>query len=219
MTRGGCSSHAGEDVPVCHSARQAGHSPEPYPQPPHPLAHPPTVEQIMHMFEERRSNDLLEVLKSVQAMVRNNGNINGNHSKLSDFQKTNPPSFTQVVDPMEADDWLRTIENKLDIARTEEGDKVPFATHYLEGFVAIWWDNTKAMWPADEEITCDKFKEEFCTYHILAGILKVKQREFLALTQGNLSVTEYLNKFNHLARYSLYYVAMKRERLTDSLED
>ena len=65
------------------------------------------------MFEERRSNDLVELLKSVQVMVGNNGNTNGNHSKLSDFQRTKPPGFMQVANPMEADDWLRTIEINL----------------------------------------------------------------------------------------------------------
>ena len=139
MMRGGCSSHAGEEVPVCRSARQVEQSPEPYPQPLPPPPHSPTVEQIMYMFEERRSNDLLELLKIVHAMVGNDGNTNGNHSKLSDFQRTKPPSFTRVADPMEADDWRRTIENKLDIACTEQGDTVPFASHYLEGAAAIWW--------------------------------------------------------------------------------
>ena len=77
----------------------------------------------------------------------------------------------------------------------------------------ISWDNTKAMWPADEDITWDKFKEKFRRYHIPAGILKIKQHEFLALTQGDLSVIEYLNKFNHLARYSLYDVATEERKI------
>ena len=72
----------------------------------------------MCMFEERQNNGLIELLKSVQAMVGKNGNQNGHHSKLSDFQRTKPPSFSQVIDPLEADDWLRTIEKKLEIART-----------------------------------------------------------------------------------------------------
>ncbi|XP_073353821.1 uncharacterized protein [Aegilops tauschii subsp. strangulata] len=167
----------------------------------------------MRMFEERRNKDLLELLRSVQAMVGQNGNQNGHHSKLSDFQRTKPPSFSQVVDPLEVDDWLRTIEKKLEIACTKEADKVPFATHYLEGAAAIWWDNTKAMWPADEEITWDKFKDHFRKYHIPAGIMKVKQREFLVLTQGSLSVSEYLHKFNNLARYSLYDVATEERKI------
>ncbi|XP_073357991.1 uncharacterized protein [Aegilops tauschii subsp. strangulata] len=146
-------------------------------------------------------------------MVGQNGNQYGNHSKLSDFQRTKPPSFSQVVGPLEADDWLRTIEKKLEISHTEEADKVPFATHNLEGAAAIWWDNAKAMWPPDDEITWDKFKDNFRKYHIPAGIMKVKQREFLALTQGNILVSEYLHKFNHLARYSLYDVATKESKI------
>ena len=167
----------------------------------------------MRMFEERRSNDPLEILKSVQVMVGQNGNQNGHHSKLSDFQRTKPPSFSQVIDPLDADDWLRTIEWKLEIARTEEDDKVPFATHYLEGAAAIWWENAKAMWPADEEITWAKFKDQFRKYHIPTGIMKVKQHEFLALLQGSQSVSEYLQKFNHLARYSLYDVATEERKI------
>nr|XP_020161006.2 uncharacterized protein LOC109746294 [Aegilops tauschii subsp. strangulata] len=41
------------------------------------------------------------------------------------------------------------------------------------------------MWPVDEEITWTIFKEPFRKYHIPAGIMKVKQCEFLALTQGS----------------------------------
>src|SRR3990170_8240307 len=125
----GSISQGGDGNPVRRSARQAGQSPEDLPPPP-PQA--PTTEQIMRMFEEKRNQDLMEFLRSMQTMVGQN-NHNGNHSMLSDFQRTKPPSFSQAVDPMEADDWLRTIEKKLEIAWTEDADKVPFAMHYLEG--------------------------------------------------------------------------------------
>ena len=97
MPRGGSSSQAGEDVPVRCSARQAGHSPEPYQPPPPPPPQPPSTEQILRMFEERRSNNLLEILKSVQVMVGQNGNQNGHHSKLSDFQRTNLPISAMLL--------------------------------------------------------------------------------------------------------------------------
>ena len=114
---------------------------------------------------------------------------------------------------MEADDWLRTMEKKLDIARCDEADKVPFVTHYLEGSVVIWWDNTKMLWPSGEDISWEKFKEVFLKYHIPTGIMKVKQREFLALTQGNMSVGEYLNKFNNMARYSTHDVSTEERKI------
>ena len=106
MTRGGCSSNIHEGSPIRRSARQAGHSPEPYVPPPPPPPNPPSTEQILRMFEERRNNDLIEILRSVQAVVGQNGNQNGHHSKLSDFQRTKPPSFSKVIDPLDADDWL-----------------------------------------------------------------------------------------------------------------
>ena len=105
------------------------------------------------------------------------------------------------------------MEKKLEIARTEGNDKVPFATHYLEGAAAIWWENTKATWPIDEEVTWEKFKDKFRKYHIPTGIMNAKQREFLALVQGNQSVAEYLQKFNHLSRYSLYDVATEERKM------
>ena len=88
----------------------------------------------------------------MQAMVGQNNNHDARF-KLADFQRTKPPNFDQAADPIEADDWLKTMEKKLEIARCDEADKVPFVTHYLEGPAAIWWDNTKAAWPCEEEIT------------------------------------------------------------------
>ena len=69
------------------------------------------------------------------------------------------------------------------------------------------------MWPADEETTWSKFKDHFRKYHIPTRIMKTKQREFLALLQGNQSVGEYLQKFNHLSRYSLYDVATEERKI------
>ena len=69
------------------------------------------------------------------------------------------------------------------------------------------------MWPADEEITWTKFKDQFRKYHIPTGIMKTKQREFLALLQGNQSMGDYLQKFNHLSRYSLYDEATKERKI------
>ena len=66
MTRGGSSSDAHADTPVRRSAQQAGHSPEPYVPPP---PNPPSTKQILRMFEERRNNDLIEILRCFQVVV------------------------------------------------------------------------------------------------------------------------------------------------------
>ena len=43
--------------------------------------------------------------------------------------------------------------------------------------------------------------------------MKVKQREFLALTQGNMTVGEYLNKFNNLAWYSTHDMSIEERKI------
>jgi hypothetical protein len=39
-------------------------------------------------------------------------------------------------------------------------------------------------------------------HHIPSGVIKLKQREFIALKQGNMSVNEYLDKFTQLSSYA-----------------
>ena len=47
--------------------------------------------------------------------------------------------------------------------------------------------------------------------------MKVKQRKFLTLLQGSQTVGEYLQKFNHLAHYSLYDVATEERKVNKFL--
>jgi hypothetical protein len=35
--------------------------------------------------------------------------------RLEDFQRIKPPTFSQAVEPMDADDWLKSVEKKLQV--------------------------------------------------------------------------------------------------------
>ena len=52
-------------------------------------------------------------------------------SGIRKILSTQPPTFSQAVEPLEADDWLRVIESKLQIARSAENEKVLFISHQL----------------------------------------------------------------------------------------
>jgi hypothetical protein len=45
---------------------------------------------------------------------QHNRNPPGNNN-YADFLKTQPPVFLKADEPLEADDWIRTIEQKLDL--------------------------------------------------------------------------------------------------------
>ena len=95
---------------------------------------------------ERQAN--LATLQKIAQMANNNqGNGNHDHpgSKLKNFQNTNPPMFSKTEEPLDADDWLQTMENNLEVVGVEAAEKVLFATHYLSGPARAWWSSTRAM--------------------------------------------------------------------------
>jgi hypothetical protein len=60
--------------------------------------------------------------------------------KLGELQRTKPPTFSHSVEPMDADNWLKIIEKKLQVVQCNNREKVLFASDQLEGHTADWWD-------------------------------------------------------------------------------
>ena len=58
-----------------------------------------------------------------------------------------------------------------------------------------WWDAYRATHAAADKISRAKFSTNFRKYHIPAGLMKIKNKEFLSLKQGGMSVSEYRDKF------------------------
>jgi hypothetical protein len=44
--------------------------------------------------------------------------------RLGDFQYTKPPTLSQTVEPMDSDDWLKSIEKKLQVVQYNNREKV-----------------------------------------------------------------------------------------------
>ena len=55
-----------------------------------------------------------------------------------DFMDTRPPIFTKADEPLEADDWLRTMEQKFDLIPCTEFQKPVFAAQQLRGAAGAW---------------------------------------------------------------------------------
>jgi hypothetical protein len=67
----------------------------------------------------------------------------------------------------------------------------------------MWWVNFIAVQPAGHQVTWDEFKLAFREHYIPEGVLHMKQEEFMKLKQGGDTVTQYINKFNHLSQYAI----------------
>nr|CAE04118.3 OSJNBa0009P12.4 [Oryza sativa Japonica Group] len=142
--------------------------------------------------------------------------------KLSEFLKTESPTFAIAVDPKEASEWLRTIEKKLGLIQCTDQERVGFATHQLVGPASEWWDSYEASRPEGHTITWNEFSSVFRRSHVPAGMITLRKREFRYLKQGDLTVTEYLHEFYRLARYAPEDVETdeeKQEKFLQGLKD
>jgi hypothetical protein len=60
--------------------------------------------------------------------------------RLGDFQRTKPPTFSHSMKPMDADDWIKSVEKKLQVVQYNNRQKMLLASHQLFGSPADWWD-------------------------------------------------------------------------------
>jgi hypothetical protein len=82
---------------------------------------------------------------------------------------------------MEAEDWLRSIEKKLEIAQCTDQEKVLFAAHQLFGTTTEWWETYRNSHQNVDAITWNEFKAGFRTHYVPRGTLKLKKKEFSKL--------------------------------------
>ncbi|XP_029130694.1 uncharacterized protein LOC109815756 [Cajanus cajan] len=93
---------------------------------------------------------------------------------LSEFRKGNPPQFTGVDGLEVADQWIEEMEKIFMVMHCPEERKLVYVVYMLVGEASFWWKDSARY---------------------------AKEAEFLRLQQGNMSVQEYVVKFERLARY------------------
>jgi hypothetical protein len=114
-------------------------------QPPPP---PPNLAEVM-----ARQTELLNLLVQAQQNQHRQQSRGGRDdlqvANYQDFFSTKPPLFNKIVEPLDADAWLRTIESKFALLTIPcaDSNKAHFAAQQLRGAARIWWDNYCAMQP------------------------------------------------------------------------
>jgi hypothetical protein len=150
---------------------------------------------------------LMQVISKLLAQ-NNNNNHRGQHrnvpegfqKKFEKFNKLRPPTFDHSADSMDADNWLREIEKKLELTELTE-ECVTVAAHQLIGTTSAWWDSYCDSHPDPLHIGWDEFVEAFRNHHIPEAVMDRKADEFRHLKMGGMFVQEYANCFQELMRY------------------
>jgi hypothetical protein len=101
-----------------------------------------------------------------------------------EFMSHNPPTYSHSTDPLDADDWLKTITKKLEVVQYTNREMVLYAAGRLVGQAGDRWDAYATAHPNRHNITWQKFRDNFRTYHIPSGAIMLKQKEFFVTEAG-----------------------------------
>src|SRR5215216_2337328 len=131
---------------------------------------------------------------------------------LQDFMHLNPTIYRSSTQPLDADDWLRDITYEMESANVAPASYVTFASFFLKGPAAQWWDSHRRTLLAGTIITWPDFQVAFRARFIDQGIMDQKKREFRSLTRGNKTVEAYQREFLDLSRYAEEDIATDARR-------
>jgi hypothetical protein len=73
--------------------------------------------------------------------------------KHREFMSHKPPTFSNSSDPLQADDWLKSVDKMLNISQCTDREKVLYASGRLTGPAADWLDAYRATHTASNTIT------------------------------------------------------------------
>jgi hypothetical protein len=98
--------------------------------------------------------------------------------RLGDFPRNKPPTFSYAVELIYVDDWLKSVEKKLQVVQCNIHEKVLLASHQLSSPTTDWWDAYVEAHEKPQSINWPKFRATFRANHAPQGVIKLKKKEF-----------------------------------------
>ncbi|XP_057949339.1 uncharacterized protein LOC131144622 [Malania oleifera] len=128
---------------------------------------------------------------------------------IDQFTRLKPPILKGSADPIRVENWIRDIEKVLDVLNCTEKQNVAFATFKLTGKAQRWWESVKKLEehrPIPVVMTWGYIRELFFEWYFPTAVRNAKMEEFMSLSQGLLTVQQYVAKLQELARFALFMV-------------
>ena len=105
---------------------------------------PPPPEFFAGMMQQFELNH--QFMEGMMAQFpRPNTNQQPTPVTLQDFMRLNPTIYHSSTQPLDADDWLRDITYEMESANVAPASYVTFASFFLKGPAAQWWDNHSSL--------------------------------------------------------------------------
>ncbi|KAG6531841.1 hypothetical protein ZIOFF_005668 [Zingiber officinale] len=129
------------------------------------------------------------------------------------FRELGPTEFKGTTDPIAAEGWIRSLETIFDFMQLTDADKVRCAIFMLRDDARVWWEGARLI--VDLTIlTWANFKEVFYGKYFTVDNRTRLAREFLDLRQGDMTVAEYVRRFER----GRYFVPMITSQPVEELK-
>jgi hypothetical protein len=126
--------------------------------------------------------------------------------ELRDFNQQNPSKFNGEHDPDKADLWLEEMEKIFEMLHCTDAKKVEYATFLLRAEADSWWRGEKQIMENNNEVlNWETFKQKFLDKYFPSSARSEKEAPFLKLYQGNMTISEYADIFESLAKHFRYF--------------
>ncbi|XP_017423605.1 uncharacterized protein LOC108332814 [Vigna angularis] len=94
------------------------------------------------------------------------------------------------------------MERIFNAKRCSDENRLAFTEYLLSGEASHWWSSMRTiMEGSNTHITWELFKERFYAEYFPDSVRFAREIEFLQLVQGNMSISEYEDRFKHLIRF------------------
>ncbi|KAH7847302.1 hypothetical protein Vadar_024438 [Vaccinium darrowii] len=130
---------------------------------------------------------------------------------LERFKKLFTAEFEGTVDPVDAENWLKSVDRVLVAMGVTDEQKVTLATFSLNGEALVWWEATQRLMtaplldvqpPVPQVITWARFVKAFNDQYFPEAYRFEQEAAFINLKREGMSMPEYEAKFNALSRYA-----------------
>ncbi|XP_073120476.1 uncharacterized protein [Henckelia pumila] len=110
------------------------------------------------------------------------------------FRKMDPKEFSGTMDPMVAEGWIRSLEVIFRYMELGDADRVRCMAFLLKDDAALWFEGVEKTVDVTT-LTWEAFKTLFYEKYFTAEVRAQMKKEFMSLRQGDLTVSEFVRKF------------------------
>ncbi|XP_057251757.1 uncharacterized protein LOC130591838 [Beta vulgaris subsp. vulgaris] len=164
---------------------------------------PPRQQLAARKEAERRRRVSLE--NAFISLANRAVSSSSEQSAFDRFDRHRPPTYDGVADPVALENWLREMEKLFTATNCSAAEMVPIGTYYLKKEADNWWSTVKDVCMATTGFGWTQFSAKLKERFYPDELRWQKQEEFLSLTQGNMDIQKYTDRFTELSKFAAAY--------------